>query len=218
MPVLTMTDFFTPFCKSNWLRCALRLVLACFLLAGAAARAEGVTDITQLRLERADDQWQLSAQLQFDMPSAVEDALLKGIPMVFVISADVLRDRWYWWTDKKVLATERNMRLAYQPLTRRWRLNVNSGTAASSGVGLALNQSFDTLAQALSAIKRISKWKIADTAELDSGVKYRLEFRFRLDLGQLPRPFQIGAIGQSDWDISASAQAPLVATPSNEPH
>ncbi|NVO04572.1 MAG: DUF4390 domain-containing protein, partial [Rhodoferax sp.] len=148
-----MTDFFTPFCKSDWIRCSLRLVFACFLLAGGWARAEGVTEITQLRIERSDDEWQLSAQLQFEVPAAVEDALLKGIPMVFVTSADVLRERWYWWYDKKVVSVERNMRLAYQPLTRRWRLNVNSGPVASSSVGLALNQSFDTLAQALSAIK-----------------------------------------------------------------
>ncbi|MCX8518359.1 MAG: DUF4390 domain-containing protein [Rhodoferax sp.] len=38
-----------------------------------------------------------------------------------------------------------------------------------------------------------------------------MDFRFRLDLGQLPRPFQIGAIGQSEWDISASVLVPLVA-------
>jgi hypothetical protein len=186
-------------------------MLACVLLACGWVRAQSATEITQLHIERSDDEWQLSAQLQFEMPSAVEDALLKGIPLVFVISTDLLRERWYWWSDKKVLSVERNMRLAYLPLTRRWRLNVNSGAAASSGVGLALNQSFDTLAQALSSIKRISKWKIADAADLDASVKYKLDFRFRLDLGQLPRPFQIGAIGQSDWDISASVLMPLVA-------
>jgi hypothetical protein len=137
--------------------------------------------------------------------------LLKGIPMVFVYSADVTKERWWYWNDKKVQGAERHMRLAYQPLTRRWRLNVSSGPVASNGVGLALNQSFDSLAQALSAIKRISKWKIADAGELDSGTKYKLDFRFKLDLGQLPRPFQIGALGQTDWDVSASVLTPLVA-------
>ena len=206
-----MTDFSTPFCKNTWIRCAWHLMLACLLLAGGGARAQSVAEITQLHIERSDDEWQLSAQLQFEMPTAVEDALLKGIPMVFVISTDLLRERWYWWYDKKVLSAERNLRLAYQPLTRRWRLNVTAGPVVSSGVGLALNQSFDTLAQALSSIKRISKWKIADAADLDASAKYKLDFRFRLDLGQLPRPFQIGAIGQSDWDISASVLTPLVA-------
>jgi len=209
-----MTDFFTPCCRNLPLKLALRLLVAWLLLAAGVAQAQVATDITQLRLERSDDEWQLSAQLQFDIPSVVEDALVKGIPMVFVYNADVLRERWYWY-DKKVLSTERHMRLAYQPLTRRWRLNVSSGPASSSGVGLALNQSFDSLAQALSAIKRVAKWKVADGAELDAGTKYKLDFRFKLDLGQLPRPFQIGALGQSDWDIAANSLTPLVAESGN---
>jgi hypothetical protein len=65
------------------------------------------------------------------------------------------------------------------------------------------------LAQAMTVIKRISRWKIADAADLDPTVKYKVEFRYRLDLGQLPRPFQIGALGQSEWDIAASNVLPL---------
>jgi hypothetical protein len=205
-----MTDFFTHCYKSKPFSLTLRLLVVWLWLAAGVAQAQVATDITQMRLERSEDEWQLSAQLQFEIPAAVEDAMLKGIPMVFVYSADVVRERWYWY-DKKVQSSERQMRLAYQPLTRRWRLNVSTGPAAASGVGLALNQSFDALAQALSAIKRIAKWKIADAAELDPGTKYKLDFRFKLDLGQLPRPFQIGALGQSDWDIAASLLTPLVA-------
>lgn len=203
-------DFSTLCCKNTRPRWLARLIAACLLLAAAMVHAQVATDISQFRLEHSDDEWQLSAQLQFEMPTVVEDALLKGIPMVFVYSADVLRERWYWY-DKRVQGAERHMRLAYQPLTRRWRLTVGTGSAASSGVGLALNQSFDSLAQAMSAIKRVAKWKIADGADLDAGIKYKVDFRFRLDLGQLPRPFQIGAMGQSEWDISASVTTPLVA-------
>ena len=203
-----MTDSFTPCCKSGLYKATLHL-LVWLTLACAAVHAQVLTEVSQLRVERTDEELQLSAQLQFEISSAVEEALVKGIPMVFVVSADVVKERWYWY-DKKLVAAERFMRLAYQPLTRRWRLNVNSGPAFSSGVGLALNQSFDTLAQALSAIKRIAKWKIADAAELDPSGKYKLDFRFKLDLSQLPRPFQIGALGQSDWDVSASVLTPLV--------
>jgi hypothetical protein len=205
-----MTDSSTLFCTSCLLKRALRWALWCALLAGAALHAQVVTEISGLRTERSEEDWLLSAQLQFELPTVVEDALLKGIPMVFVASADVLKERWYW-SDKKLVSAERHMRLAYQPLTRRWRLNISSGAAISNGVGLALNQSFDTLAQAMSAIKRLAKWKIADAAELEPGGKYKLDFRFRLDLGQLPRPFQIGALGQTDWDIAASSLIPFVA-------
>jgi hypothetical protein len=203
-----MTDFSTPSFKNRLLDCSLRLLLVCFLLVGTWVHAQVNTEITQLRLERVEDEWQLSAQVQFEIPAAVEDALVKGIPMVFVVSAEVLRERWYW-SDKRITFAERHMRLAYQPLTRRWRLIISPGAIAGNGVGLAPSQNFDTLAQALLAIKRIAKWKIAEASELDGYPKNKLDFRFRLDLGQLPRPFQIGAIGQSDWDISVGALTPF---------
>jgi hypothetical protein len=75
---------------------------------------------------------------------------------------------------------------------------------------LALNQTFDTLSQALIAIKRVSRWKIAEAADLDAGAKYKIELHFELDLSQLPRPFQIGAIGKADWDVAAYLAVPLV--------
>jgi hypothetical protein len=86
---------------------------------------------------------------------------------------------------------------------------VSSGPGAAATVGLALNQSYDSLSGALAAIKRVSKWKIADMAEFDASVRYRVEFRFKLDLTQLPRPFQIGALGQTDWDIGVSTVTPF---------
>ena len=102
------------------------------------------------------------------------------------------------------------MRLAYQPLTRRWRLNVASGLITSSSLGLALNQSFEALPEALAAVQRLSRWKIADVSDLDFEQRYLVEFRFRLDLAQLPRPFQIGMLGQTDWNISAATGQALV--------
>jgi hypothetical protein len=51
-------------------------------------------------------------------------------------------------------------------------------------------------------VQRISRWKIAEAGDLIPGERYNVDFRFRLDVSQLPRPFQIGAVGQADWNIS----------------
>lgn len=192
------------------------LVCMCLMLAAvpftqaAAAPGEvGPTEISQLQVERTADGIFVSATVRFDLPSAVEDALLRGVPLFFVAEVDVFRDRWYW-SDKKLLSVERHMRLAYQPLTRRWRLNIASGTITASSLGLALNQGFETLNEALAALRRLSRWKIAEASEIDFDPKNNVEFRFRLDVTQLPRPFQIGALGQADWDISASTTQRLV--------
>lgn len=177
--------------------------------AGPSAQA---AEVTQLRMERSDDSVYLSAAVRFELPMVVEDALLKGIPMFFVAEADIYRNRWYWY-DKRVTTATRTMRLAFQPLTRRWRLNVVAGAISVTGLRASLSQNYDTLPEALAAIQRISRWRIADAAEIDAGSGHKVEFRFRLDLSQLPRPFQIGVAGQRDWTISVEDTRQLVVEP-----
>jgi hypothetical protein len=164
-------------------------------------------EVTQLSVERSEDGLLLSAAMRFELPTPVEDALSKGIAMFFVAEAQVLQDRWYWY-DKKVASASRHMRLSFQPLTRRWRLLISSSPIGNPG--LALGQNFDSMEEALAAIDHISHWKIAEPNQIDADSRYSVEFRFRLDVSQLPRPFQIGAVGQADWNISASRTQRLV--------
>ncbi|MGA8515237.1 MAG: DUF4390 domain-containing protein [Burkholderiaceae bacterium] len=159
------------------------------------------TDVSSLRVERKEDGLYLSAALNIELPSVVEDALYKGIPMSFVSEADVYRDRWYWY-DKRVATATRSVRLAFQPLTRRWRISVASGTIAAPATGIALTQHFDNLNDAFAAIRRIARWKIADASDVSIDSRHNIDYRFRLDLSQLPRPLQIGVLGQNEWTIS----------------
>ncbi len=166
------------------------------------AKAEpSAVDVSQLRLERTDEGVFLSANVKFDLPAVIEDALLKGIPMYFVAEATVFRDRWYWY-DKTVTSATRHMRLAYQPLTRRWRLTMSPTVIINSG--LVLGQNFESQEEALAAVQRIYRWKIAEAGEIDADSRHNVDFKFRLDVSQLPRPFQIGAVGQSDWSIAVA--------------
>ncbi len=223
-----MTAFITRCLKKVWpdgSACSLqyrlrRLLLGvCLSLFWAAGSSLALgAEITQLRVERSDDGLYLSANANFELSPVVEDALMKGIPLFFVIEADIYRDRWYW-TDPRVASAARTIRLAYQPLTRRWRVNIASGLISSSaGLRATLNQNYETLADAVSAIQRVARWKIAENSEVLADPSYRLEFNFRLDLSQLPRPFQIGMAGQSEWNISAQVRErlrvePAAATP-----
>ena len=190
--------------------CAARLALTCLLLgASCSAQAQvGVAEITQLRIVRADEGLLLTANVRFELPAVVDEALQKGIPMFFVAEATVLRGRWYWY-DRQTSHEARHMRLSYHPLARRWRLVVSHMPIGNSGV--ALGQSFDTRDEALAAIQRISNWKIANPGEFELDGRYSVDFRFRLDVSQLPRPFQIGALGQADWNIAVERSQRLTA-------
>lgn len=175
-------------------------VLLSILLASPAWARE--PEVRQQELRRAADGVQLSVRLALEPSPVVEDALLKGVPVYFAWQADVFRERWYW-TDKRISSASRTLRLAYQPLTRRWRVSLSTdGAAHATGLQYALHQNFDSLNEALSGIGRLANWQVAEPGRLEEGVKYTAQWRFRLDLSLLPRPFQIGVANQPGWEVA----------------
>jgi hypothetical protein len=189
-------------------RDSLSALIACALfwsvLAGAHAQSSGV-EIAQLETHRNGDAVELSANLRFDLSTTMQDALYKGVPLIFIMEVDIYRERWYW-LDRRVGSAQRQYRLTYHPLTRRWRMTAGGGDVAFA-------QTFDTLADVLAVVRRVSSWRIADATDIETSSNQRLEFRFRLDTTQLPRPLQIGALGQSDWALSAAVTKRLVLEP-----
>jgi hypothetical protein len=208
-----MMAFTTPASKNAALELLARWLIGCSLCLLLAGNSAAATAVTQLRTERTDEGVYLSALVRFELSAVVEDALLKGIPAFFVIEADIFRDRWYW-RDLRVASAARTLRLAYQPLTRRWRLNIAPGLMGNSaGLRATLSQHYDTLPEALAAVQQVARWKIAELSDVDPGTAYLLDLNFRLDLSQLPRPFQIGVAGQKDWTIAVKLREPLRLEP-----
>lgn len=132
----------------------------------------------------------LTLSVEFDLPSGVEEVLVRGVPLYFVTDFTLQRQRWYWF-DKDVSQTKLTTRLSYSPLSRQYRLS-------RGGLGL----SFDNLRDALAAMKVIADWKVSNRSSLSDPADYDAEVRFRLDIEQLPLPMQI-SIGTNDWDMSS---------------
>lgn len=172
-----------------WVVCALGLM--------SPAHA---ASIQQLTLERTEEGLFLSSVIDLEVGQVVEDALLRSVPIYFVAQAEVLRERWYW-PDRRVANVSRTYRLAYQPLTRLWRVSVSSGSGPGAGLQYALHQNHASLSRALSTISRQSDWQLAEASRLEAGASYRVDYRFKLDMALLPRPFQLGMNAQTDWNL-----------------
>lgn len=185
-------------------------VLALLVAAGLPCQASSGASVDELRVEQTSDGLLLFVQMRLRLAPAVEDALRKGIVVHFLTEAKVMRERWYW-SDQQLAAAERYTRLAYQPLTQRWRLNTSSEPISATDLGIGLTQHYDSLDDALVAVQRIAGWKIASVTELTGEGRQYLQFRFRLDSGQLPRTFQLGAVGQPDWHLSLERRIELGA-------
>jgi hypothetical protein len=133
----------------------------------------------------------LNATFEFELPQALEEAVQKGIALYFNIEFELYRKRWYW-LDRKIAGSTLVYRLSYSPLTRKYRL-------ARGG----LSQSFETLEEALALLKSVRNWKVADRGLLTAGDEFEAQVRMRLDVSQLPKPFQVNAITSREWSLAS---------------
>ncbi|WP_344763663.1 DUF4390 domain-containing protein [Actimicrobium antarcticum] len=161
------------------------------LLSPLARAAEGV-DISQAHLESTDDGVKLSATFAFELNRGLEEAINHGVPLYFTTEVEITRPRWYWF-DEKAITESQTIRLSYNVLTRQYH-------AAILG---RLQQSFSSLDDAMSLIRRPSRWLVADKSALKPGAVYSVAVRMRLDVAQLAKPFQVNAINNSDWRLSS---------------
>jgi len=179
------------------LRWAAAVVLALVLaLPALRARAEGV-ELSQLSTQRVEDGLALSFSTRFELPRPAEDALMKGVPIYFVAEVSIFRGRWYW-RDARVARDTRSWRLAWQPLTRQYKISTGG-----------LNQSYQSLGEALASLRSLSGWRIAEPKDIDDDGRYYLEFSYRLDTSQLPRPMQIGLGSPQGWGLTVERVLPL---------
>ncbi|NDY90951.1 DUF4390 domain-containing protein [Ideonella sp. TBM-1] len=172
---------------AGWLAASL-LVTALGSQGAPAAQANGV-ELRTLDVVRQDNALLLNFIVQPNLSRAVEDAMQRGIPLYFEAQATVYRPRWYW-RDERVARATRVWRLAYQPLTSSWRISLG-----------ALNQTVATAQEALDMVSRTVGWKIAEADQVEAGDKYYIEFSYRLDSTQLPRPMQLDLAAQADWRL-----------------
>ena len=150
-----------------------------------------VHELTTFELTHNDEGVFLSYAVNLELSRSVDDALTKAVPLFFVAEAELFRNRFYW-RDQRVGYAVRRWRIVFQPLTSTYRVTFDGG----------LSQNYTTRAEAFAAISRSARWKIAEAAQIEEGSRHYVEFSFRLDTSQLPRPMQIGIGGQADWAMS----------------
>ncbi|MCV2371011.1 DUF4390 domain-containing protein [Paucibacter oligotrophus] len=174
------------------------LLVALLGLLARHALADGV-ELSQLSTQRTEEGLELSFSTRFELTRAAEDALMKGVPIYFVAEASVLRNRWYW-RDARAARASRTWRLAWQPLTRQFKVSTGG-----------LNQSYFSLSDALLSLRGASGWRIAENRELEDEGRFYLEFSYRLDTSQLPKPMQIGLGSPQGWGLNIERTLNLAA-------
>jgi hypothetical protein len=163
------------------------LVFAC-----ATAQAADGIDITRASIEASDDGYRLSATYAFDLTSGMEQAVQHGLSLYFTTEIELTRPRWYW-TDDRAASSRRTVRLNYDVLLRVYHLSAQG----------SIQQNFDTLDEALLAIRRPARWLIATKGDLKQGETYNVSMRMYMDREALAKPLQVDAFNNSEWRLAS---------------
>jgi hypothetical protein len=175
------------------LAAALPLALLPLPWIAPAARAD-VIPVTLADLRVEDGVVLLDAEFDFSLNSTLEEALQKGVPLYFVMEFELTRARWYW-LDATLAQISSTSRISYNALTRQYRV--------STGL---LAQSFNTLQEVERFVGRVGSREVIRADALTKGARYDAAVRLRLDVAQLPKPFQINALAEREWTLSSPWQ------------
>ena len=174
--------------RRRFLRAAVAASLATSIASAASA---GDIPVTSASFSIDDEELLLAAEFEVDLTPALEQALDKGVPLYFTIDFELLRPRIMWFPDK-VATWSITYRVSYSSLTRQYR--VSSGP---------LGQTFEALGDVERFIGHVASRPVAPTSDVTKGVQYEAAVRMKLDVNQLPKPFQVNALASREWQLSS---------------
>ena len=182
---------------------SISLIFALAICMGSLAHSQGIV-VKQAELEKIDAGWLLNANFSIALPAGLENALKKGVTLHFVTEFQLTHGRWYWF-DEKAVKVERQIRLSHQPLINQYRITVGDFTFSAA-----------SLAEALRVTGTVGGWSVIEAAAISPTKQYEVAVRLTLDLGKLPKPFQVDALNSKDWSLSGEwLRFPFNATMGN---
>ena len=175
--------------RHSWFAAALAALLLSLAVA-APARADGI-EVQKAALIAAEDSYFLEAEFEIALTHTLDEALNKGVPLYFTLEFELIRPRWYW-LNEKIVSKRQQYRLGYNAFTRQYRVGIGT-----------LYQNFATQPEAIAFLSRVRLRDITEPGALAKGSSYTAALRLRLDSSQLPRPFQVSAVGSREWSVSS---------------
>jgi hypothetical protein len=171
--------------------CAALVALWITLAAATSpSHAQGI-EVRRAAVTFLDEALILEAEFEIALTHTLEEVLSKGVPLYFQLEFELIRPRWYWFNER-VFYLQQEYRLSFNALTRQYRLGAGN-----------LHQNFSSLAEALEVMSRVRRREEREPGLFRRGDSYQAGIRMRLDTSQLPKPFQLNALGAREWYIGS---------------
>lgn len=188
-----MTAFFMHYCKS--IKQLFFISVFILFATSAAANNNSVnTDANSLTIKHAElvafeDGYVLNADVDINFSDEMEEAIIKGFELNFLIEFQLVSPRKYWFDDEIVTVTNR-ITLNYHALSRQYLL-----------IRGDQQKTFATLEEATQDLSKVRDVKALLKTDVIKGEPYNAALLMRLDHTKLPKALQVDAISSDDWKM-----------------
>ncbi|CUA83717.1 Domain of unknown function (DUF4390) [Gulbenkiania indica] len=148
--------------------------------------------------ELVNGQLAVDTRFGIKLPPSLTEALAQGVTLTFRLEFELTRPRMaaYYLNLRDLFDPHAAIayKIAYQTLTNRYRVTIGG-----------LSSYYGTLAEALAMVGAIRGWRVLEPGQL-AGLgpdEVAGKVRLQLDIAELPKPFQLNALGASDWSLSS---------------
>ncbi len=164
------------------------------LFAGNAIAANTLSNVSSINIKSAeivpvDDNYVLSADAEIKFNDDIEEAILKGFELNFLIEFQLVIPSKYWFDDEIVTVTH-HVTLSYHALSRQFLV-----------IRGEQQKTFATLDDAIAELDNIHDLKVFSKSEVEKGPVYKAALLMRLDHNKLPKALQVDAISSDEWKL-----------------
>ncbi len=165
--------------------------------------AEGIT-ISKAEARLTEEGYQLSADFDIQLSQTVEKALKSGVTLNFVSELAINRSRWYW-LETDVARDEQVAKLSFNALTQQYRITRGSLFQSFHELKDALLVLGHQIAQPVPVALLDKKGGGYFSRLLKKGSECCSAFaQMRLDVTRLPKPLQVNALTNEDWNLESA--------------
>lgn len=174
-----------------------RLILILFaLLFYFYAQIILATEIKQVQINRYDNYYELSADIDYQLSNPAKKALENGVPLFWNLHIKVLEQRDYWWA-KKIADIQIHYRLQYHALLNMYRVVIIQPNNEFK------TYNFSTLSAALDLMSNLQHLTLINAEQLNSNKHYIVKIKAEFDTDALPLPLRPIAYTHPQWYLSS---------------
>ena len=149
--------------------------------------------LTQVNAPKRDGMLYLDATAGIRLPGRVQDALGKGVALLFVTTIQI-RKKPRFLPPKRMLSLDITRRLAYHALTKKFTVD---------DLTFGVRRSFSSLNRALVYTGKYRDISLLDVPLLNTDTDVFLRMRIRLARDALPMPLRLQSYASGAWYLSS---------------